>query len=107
MFIAMGHCIRLIVYLLVIFGVVTSASGYRVVTTGTERVATPDPAQSQPAALEHAVHTNRLDGVIGTGWFEATARRKNRADQHLVPANQDDENSAHRAVTFRSSRSTM
>ena len=62
-----------------------------VVSTAPPRVAGEDSLEGEPAAFEEAVFLNRLDAVVGTGGYVATALANEGRQRHLINPNQEDQ----------------
>ena len=70
------------------------------------RVAAPQSSERQRGALQGPVHLHRLQAVRRAAGMEAAARPEQRADRHLVQADQALEEGAHRAMTCSHSRAS-
>ena len=65
--------------------------GYRIVPAGMKGLAAQQTPQGQPAAAQGAMLAERVDRVVRAAGVETAARPEDRADQHLIDADQADE----------------
>lgn len=76
-------------------GVYTALFRHRVVAAGMKGVAPQKPADGEPKSLPDAMATDRLKGVLRTGWMESAAWWKQRRKKTLVGENQTDKKRLH------------
>ena len=62
-----------------------------VVSTAAPRVAGEDTLEGEPATFEEAIFLNRLDAVVGTGGYVATAIANEGRQRHLIDPNQENQ----------------
>ncbi len=74
------------------------AAGDRIPSRGTERVASEQASNGQPAATEGAMLFDGFHGVVGACRLKSTMSTKEGAANSLVHANATDEDRAHRAT---------
>src|SRR4051794_38521429 len=80
-----------------------SALGNRVISARTERVAARDAARRQPATANRSVLLERLDGVGGTAWIITARGWEQRAQRHLISADEQHEHHTHMSQALVSS----